>query len=257
MQELSREIKWFYHEGEIDEIYTTGLQYAFCTEEFEQHLPWVYCKDFLHDVLFAYLNNSPLSLYGYEYDPASQPAPNLKRMRLLVGNKSDPEFGKKIPNALEFINQVERSIRIPSLSRVFKCIKLPLGYAKCGIYMFSGSHHWLLSAPMISLYTLMLRTGFVHTPGTSFETTIRKVVTHELKPYQSEDSEQLRNAEAGIKRIRKEGYRSIFSSDIRKNYPDIGDSESMHHDFGIGSFSQEITREYMPSWYPEEEEVYV
>jgi hypothetical protein len=249
MQELRRKIQWFEHTGSIAQVYSSGLEYAFCTADFKQHLPWVYCKDFLHDAIYSYLHGTKLSIYGYSYDPTSHDAPNLRRMRLLVTNKSDAEFADKVTNSIDFINQVEKAMHIPSISRVFRCPEPPAKYNKCGVYMFSGSGQWLISPPMVSLYTLVARSGFSHVAGTPYTETIDKIIGGQIPGYQTNDMMQLRDAKTGIERLIREGYRKVFSTTMRENYPPNIAISNMHNYFGIVSFSKELTKAYAPQWH--------
>jgi hypothetical protein len=237
------------HGGHIAQVYSTGLEYAFCTLDYKQHLPWVYCKDFLHDAVYSFLHGTNLSIYGYQYDPKSQPAPNLKRMRLLVANKSDNDFGSKIENVVDFVNQVEKDLKIPSFTRAFKCVDPPEVYKTCGVYMFSGSHHWLLSPPMISLFTLSVRAGFVHTKGNPYKQTIDSIIAGQIPSYQTADVLQLKTAKVGLERLVRDGYQTVFGNDMKANYPPGIAIGTMHNNFGIVSFSKELTKTHVPAWH--------
>lgn len=260
MQVLRREIEWINKAGAFNQVYTTGLEYAFCNLDFKQLMPWVLCKDFLHDTIFTYLNKSQFNLFGYNYAPSKEEILNLRRMRLLVTNKSDLELSLKIENSVDLVNQLEKEMGVPSLSRVFSCPKPPKRYEKCGVFMFSGSGHWLLSPPLISLYTLMVRVGFSHSSGKDFRETIDKIISGEIKPYQSGvgthgDQFQLKDAKPGIDRLIKEGYQKIFGSDMRANFPPGLPESEMHDYFGIGSFTKELSKPYVPHWFETKVEV--
>jgi hypothetical protein len=191
-------VEWREHKSGISQVYSTGLEYAFLSHDYKQQLPWVYCKDFLHDAIFSLLHNTHLSLFGYTYNPNQDPKPNLRRMRLMVANASDKNFGDKIPAAIDFVNQVEKVMKVPSMSRVFSCPNPPKRYANCGVYLFSGSGKWLLAPPMVSMYTLMVRSGFAHTTGESYKETIDKIINGKIPGYQSSDAHQLKQGLPGI-----------------------------------------------------------
>jgi hypothetical protein len=253
MHELRRKIEWRDQKGGIAQVYSTGLEYAFCTPDWKQHLPWVFCKDFLHDAIFSYLHNTSLSIYGYQYEPKKESAPFLRRMRLMVTNKSDKDFGSKVDHAVDFVNQIEKDLGIPSMTRAFRCPEPPEKYAKCGVYLFSGSQDWMLSPPLISLYTLAVRSGFAHAGG-DYKETIDKIITNKIPGYQTSDAYQLKDAKLGLERLITEGYKNVFNPEMTKNYPEGMQSGNMHHRFGIVSFSKEYTRDYVPAWHPPKKE---
>ncbi len=249
MKTLSRKIEWCNTPGGIAQVYSSGLQYAFCSIDFKQILPWIYCKDFLHDIVFSQINGNDLSIYGYQYQPSTHPKPNMRRLRMMMTNKSDEKFGDKVLNSVDLLNQVERALKIPSLTKVFLCPEPPQQYEKCGVYIFSGSAHWLLSPPMLSMYTLMARAGFSHTKGVPFMETISGIIDGKIKPYQIYDASQLTGGKAGIERLIKDGYLTIFGKDMKTNYrPGISVGE-MHNCLGIVSFSKEVTKKYFPVWH--------
>lgn len=249
MKDLNRSVKWFSHKGSISQVYSTGLEYAFCTPDYEQHLPWVFCKDFLHDAVFSFLHGTKLDIYGYSYDPKSSPGPDLRHMRLLVANNSDAQFGDKIDNALNFVNQVEKAMNFSFYSRAFRCPEPPAKYKRCGIYLFEGSGHWMLSPPLISLYTLLVRAGFAHVAGTPYAETMDKITTGKVPGYQTNDASQLGRARVGIDRLVVEGYREVFTREMKPNYPIGVPIGTMHHNFGIVAFSTGVTKTLSPQWH--------
>jgi hypothetical protein len=106
----------------------------------------------------------------------------------------------------------------------------------------------MLSPPMLSLYTLLLRVGFCHTQGEDYAETIKKITGGTVPPYQSNDKSQLSSAQQGIERILKYGYAKIFFKDPKKNYPAIATS-NMHHHTGICSFSGGASKSHVGHWH--------
>lgn len=250
MKELKKPITWCLKGGmEISEVYESGLQYAFCAPDFKQQRPWVYCKDFLHDTVFSFLNESSLEIYGYTYDPKVHLRPFVRRMRLLLRNRSDKGFAAGVERSREFLNLVEKAMGMPSRTRVFRCPNPPKSYAKTGIYLFSGSGDWLLAPPMVSCYALMVRAGFAHVPGKTYMETIDDIINNKVGQYQEFDADQLSASKPGLKRLVNAGYRNVFAREMKANYPPGIYCEEMHNNFGFVAFSAGTTAQYAPGWH--------
>lgn len=223
-------------EGRILQWYRKGLEYALVSNDYQQCNEFVWCKDFLQDIIQAAIQKRVANIYHFLYDPRISPPPCLDRVRLIVANDKDKKFREKIPGCLDFINQVEASM---GMKRSFarECWSPPEKYEKGGVWMFEGSRRWIIAPPMLSLYTLLLRVGFVHTPGKSFRKTIEAVKVGLIKPYQNNDRDQLRTAEPAIEKIMRVGDRKVFYRDMRDNYPSHIDIETMHNEMGIAAFA--------------------
>lgn len=232
--------------------YSRGLEYALASPDYEQCHDFVFCKDFMQDVIYSTLYNKPIEIYGFKYSPTNDPKPCLDKIRILVANARDSTFRNKIPGCLDLVNQVEDEIGIKR-SIVRECWFPPARYNKGGVWLFEGSKRWQHAPPMLSLYTLLLRLGFVHTPGTSYKDTFQQIKSGALKPYQTRDTQQLKQSESGIEKIIRVGDRRIFFRDIRLNYPEKMDLDSIHNDLGVSSFSREIKAQgrtaLVPYWH--------
>jgi hypothetical protein len=221
------------------QIYTKGLEYALVSDNYEQVHEFVLCKDFLHDVIFSCINNLPFQIYKFAYSPDLSPKCSIKKLKLLVTNSQDKKFASKVKTALEFINQFEDMLKMPR-SRVRECSDLPAKYRHSGIYLFEAHRRWLQAPPLVSLYTLLLRIGFVHVSGENFWRTIEKVNNKLVKPYQKKDAKWLRVVESAIRKIAKYGDRKIFYKDISYNYPRNLHMETVHNRLGILNFSHDM-----------------
>ena len=229
-------IKWSEKKSKnIAQIYSHGLEFAFATKT-EQCTDFVFCKDFLHDCVHAFLYSKKISPYSFHYDPKEKPI-DLDHTYLLVTNSSDIKMKQKIENCQDFLNQIEKKLRL-FRTKILKCRNAPDNYKKSGVYMIYGSKMWLNSPPMLSLYSLLIRVGFCHTKGVDFTETITKVQNGQIPPYQQNDAGYLKKAKEGIDRILSLGYRKFFYKDISKNYPNSVDISTIHNYFGIVGFSQ-------------------
>lgn len=256
MNGYNRTIKWRKAplNAKVLQIYSKGLEYALVSPEYEQCHSFVWCKDFLHDIIFASIHNKWFEVYRFKFDPEVDPLPCLDRIRLLITNSKDKKFSSKIPATLDFINQIEDRLGIKK-SFVRKCNDPPEGYENSGVFMFEGNKRWIQSPPMLSLYTLMLRVGFCHSIGDDFESTIKAVKNGDIKPYQKRDSYFLKHAESAFNKIIKIGDKKIFFKDIKLNYPVDMQINSLHNKMGIVGFSSDVVRNVLgepvliPHWH--------
>jgi hypothetical protein len=239
--------------NKILQIYNKGLEFALVSNEYEQCHPFVWCKDFLHDVVFSTVHNKAFDLYKFQYDPSISPKACLRETRVLVTNSKDKKLSENVYSCLEFLNQVEDRFKIPR-TKLRECSNCPKEY-KYGVFLFQGNKRWLQSPPMLSLYTLLIRTGFSHLVGTSYLTTINMIKQGHLKPYQSKDAKWLSDMEPAMYKILRLGDRKIFYKDIKRNYPLSISIETIHNKLGIMGFASDMIMKavgqnvYVPYWH--------
>ena len=222
----------------ILQIYSKGLEFALVSDNFEQCHPFVWCKDFLHDVIFSTVHGNKFDIYRFFYDPARNPTACLRELRLLVTNSRDSRLTSRVDACLAFLNQIEGSLGLKQ-TRVRKCLQSPPEY-RHGVYLFQASRRWLSAPPMLSLYSFLIRIGFCHQPGTSFATTISLIKSGMLKPYQPKDAKWLADIEPAIYKIIKHGDKNIFYRSIKKNYPENFLIDRIHNNLGIMSFATDM-----------------
>ena len=222
----------------ILQIYSKGMEFALVSQDYKQCNPFVWCKDFLQDIVFASLQKKWINIYDFQYSPYIDPEPCLDKIRLLIANANDSNLRDKIPNILDILHQVEDKLEIKH-SLVRECWLPPKNYKKSGVWMFEGSKRWIKSPPMLSLYALLIRVGCVHEIGVRYEKTFANIIAGVQKPYQKKDSLWLKHAMMGIEKVIRIGDRKIFHRDIKDNYPNL-DIDVIHNQLGIAGFSSDI-----------------
>lgn len=243
------QIQWLKNgTGHIAQIYSSGLEFCFVSDDMRQCHNFVYCKDFLQDVVHGFIHKKKASIYGFSYDPTSQPPICMDMCRIALVNSSDKNFKEKIPHMVDFVNQIAKKLHLRR-TQVFEAIDPPKKYAKCGVFLLDGSSRWMNSPPLISMYSLFVRCGFSHTKGNDFMETINGIVNDKIKPYQSNDKTQLSGALKGIKNILNLGYRKFFYIDNEKNYPESTRVDTLHNSCGIVAFSGGSSRSVVPYWH--------
>lgn len=240
----SIKINWVEEKPNIAQVYSRGMQYALVNDDNEQIGSPVYCKDFFQDVYAGYYSGTATEIYQYKYDPDKDPKPSLRRAKFLIVNRYDNDFSSKAINSLEFLNLFEKALRIAP-TKLYKVENAPEKY-KSGAFVFEGSKWWISSPVMLSLYTLCIRVGMVHS-GNDFMKTINDVIAGTIKPYQDSDASQLKNGLKGINWILECGVKKLFK-DPKNNF--IGQNISfLHNNCGIVGFSSKEAKEGFKFWY--------
>lgn len=256
----TRKVVWT-EDWELSEIYDGGFQMALCSppddkDEYKKATCFVTCKDFFQDATQAAHIGSKRAIYDFKYDPKKDPALSLDRFRVLVANNLDKKFESRVENAIDFLNQFEKKIHLIR-STAYKCDPTPEKWKDSGgVYMFEGSGRWMQAPPMISLYTLLLRCGFVHTKGDDFEKTCKAIMEEKLslgdkgkRESGCYDDNYLRDGQPGIKAILEHGYARLFYKDAARNFPKEIGVNAMHDRCGIVGWSQKKVKAEMPYWY--------
>jgi hypothetical protein len=224
------------NKNHISQIYSNGVEFAFATKT-KQCTDFIFCKDFLHDCVYAILYQKPVKVYGFSYDPKDNPI-GLKKVYLLVNNNLDKDFDQKMTPCLDFLHQIEKKMRL-FRTKIYECNDPPKEKNK--VFLFRGSKIWLNSPPLLSLYSLFIRIGLCHTVGVDFMTTIDKMQTGEIKATNHNDARYLASSRKAIDAILSHGYRKFFFKENVKNYPESVDISTFHNYFGIVNFTQLLT----------------
>lgn len=244
----TKNIKWCEKELKLREGVKTGIEMSFLSPDDIQCSPFFHCKDYLQDTILSYIHSSPKEIFGFSYDPAIDPPLSLSETKILIANSKDYFLSSKILPCLEFVNQFEKEAKIPK-TRIFHCKNPPNKYIRCGIWLFKGNSRWMISPPMISLYSLLIRAGLNHTSGDNYWDTIDSIIDGDKIPMQSMDKFRLQESKIGIKRIIELGDKNIFYKDIKDNYPINLKLKDVHNKLGIVAFSKGISKDFIPHWY--------
>jgi hypothetical protein len=243
-----KKIVWYQNHMFLNQAICSGLEFAFVSEDFKQCCPFVLCKDYLQDAIYNQIYKTKKKIFGFQYDPSKESPVCLSKAQLVIANSTDRKLRQKIPACLDFLNQIEKKLKI-NKTKIRECESPPNKYSAGGVWFFEGSKRWLASPPMISLYTLLIRVGFTHVEGKNYWSTIEDICARKIPPYQYEDFERLKGSIKGIERILDQGDRKIFSSDFKVNYPKGLKINTLHNNLGICAFSEGATKKHVPYWH--------
>lgn len=247
------------------QIYSQGYEFAFMSRVkgvWKQVCTFVYCKDFLHDAVWAWVNKTKWSIYGFTYDTAKHLPLEAEHTVFAFRNTQfkgkDKEFHAAREACQDFLNQIEAQMGLePSMIH-----EVPHPSGPC--WLIIGDKGWQHAAPMVGLYTLFIRVGVKHTAGEGYEKTLAKARDGKIKigagtSYAgNRDCSYIKQAWDGIQVILKHGLK-VFHPTIGENYPkDLPNKcGSLHGQLGPVNFTnarktKNGAAKAMPYWYRDE-----
>lgn len=237
------------------QIYSMGFEFAFMSkikDVYQQICTFVFCKDFLHDLVWAFLNKKPWSIYGFKYDPSTDLPLDTENCVFAFRNtqyaKKPAEFHAQREACQDFLNQIEKKIGLaPS-----KIYEVPYDASPC--WLIIGDKGWQISPPMLGFFTLFIRIGFAHPLGDNYEATLKKCQDGKIKIGTGNgagvnDPGYIQSSWEGLQALLEHGL-EMFHSDINENYPEeLPKKLSLHNDVGPVNWSQGRAKKAMPRWY--------
>lgn len=240
-----------------DQIYSLGYEFAFMSEEdgvLKQACPFVYCKDFLHDAIWAFLNKTKVSIWSFNYDVEKNRPLEIKRTVLAFRNTQfkgkDKKFHEAMENCLEFLHGIERMLGFRP-TRI-EAVEHPEGPT----WVVIGDKRWQHAPTMISLYTLLIRLGCFHKLGDDVIKTLDRAESGKIKIGDSgsyagnKDCSYVKQARKGIDAILRHGI-DIFHEKQVENYPPELKGNGLHDNYGIVNFTLGKPKKVLPHWYRE------
>jgi hypothetical protein len=223
--------KWFKNVG-MSQIYSSGLEFAFVSREGEQCHAFAYCKDFLQDAVWATINKSSASIYGFSYTHGTNPPVDMDNMRMAVRLTSSKgnELEKMCLKAVRFLREVDKV-------QGFEPTDLLLGGRRKGeksdTFVFVSDSRWLYSPVMVSWYSLLVRVGMTYEGGDW-----RKHFDSAKKYLGSNDNNYTNNSKKGVDKLVGKKPEEIFAKKRKDNYPTGVTVSAMHNSGGIVAFSR-------------------
>ena len=245
------ELEWPKTKKSYSQVHAKGLEYAFVNADLQVlHTPFT-CKDYLQDTVMSQHHQIPVTIYGFSHTPGKNPILDLDRTRLLLVNAEDEKFLEKIPSMLEFVNQIEKKLKLKR-TKASLVGNPPKKYNNGAVYLL-GSNRWLLSPPLISLYSLLLRVGFLHKSGDDYQKTIDRLVSGTIKGLQHNDRDMMTTGKKALEWLFSNGYAKMFYKDAKRNYStksgDPIEVSTMHNYMGIVNFANMKCQSDFPYWY--------
>jgi hypothetical protein len=257
LQEFPREVK-FGGDHRTSQIYSRGFEFAFMKlmeGTWHQVCTFVYCKDFLHDAVWAWINKTRWSIWGFSYDsqkhlPLEADHCVMAFRNLVYSGAKAEEFHQQREACQEFLNGIEAQMGLVP-SQVF-----PVEHSDGPCWLVVGDKGWQHAPPLVGLYTLFIRVGFFHTLGETFETTLQKAKDGKIQIGDdgryagNRDTNYIRSAWPGIEIILQHGL-DVFHPEMKDNYPQDLPQKcgNLHDNLGPVNFTAGRARRAMPRWY--------
>lgn len=230
---------WFDDKG-MNQIYSSGLEFAFVSPDGAQCHAFAFCKDYLQDAIWATLHNKTAQVYGFTYTAGSNPPLDMENCRIAVRLKGEPELRELSLKALEFIRALEQEMK-------FAPSQLQYGGKYKGgddVFVFVGDKRWMYASTMLSLYTLALRVGMTYEEGPW-----REHFASAKKYLGSNDNSYTNSANKGLDRLLGKPVEQTFAAKFEDNYPLDVSIYGMHDSSGIVSFGDgNIDTKVKKSW---------
>jgi len=198
------------------QIYSTGVEFALVgrvNKKWKQAMTFVFCKDFLHDAIWAMLHKSPVNIYDFSYNPTGKIAKEPKagtdawyawsdqidslkggvepkkdtpihmgRTSLLFRdtNLSNTVGAKRFHShragCLDFLHQVEEQLGFNQTE--IHQVKGTKNSAPT--WLLLGDKKWMHAPTLLSFYSILIRVGYYHNTGGDFMRTLEMIRDGEL-----------------------------------------------------------------------------
>lgn len=238
------------------QIYSQGFEFAFMTKlegVWKQVCTFVYCKDFLHDLVWAFINRTKYEIYGFKYDSAKHYPLETNHCAFACRNnalKKEPEeFHARRDACQNFLNQLEEKLGFEP-SRIFQ-----VEHEAGPCWLIIGDKRWQHAPPILGLFTLFIRIGFAHDPKESYKTTLENCqagkfkITKFVNEAGYNDPAYIRESWKGVQVFLEHGT-DAFHPTIEENYPvDLPNKISLHNSVGPVNWSKGYAKVAMPRWY--------
>ncbi len=249
---------WFSKKFWVAQTYKEGLEYAFLSSDNKQCGPFVFCKEFLIDSVWAQLHQVPINLYNFLYDPRPEspdcdPAVDLHKCRVLLRHRTDPSLKDRVGSMLNFMNGMEDlfGFKRSTLAQVENPPprKDPEN-EPFPTYCLSSPKRWMHAPPLLSFYALLVRVGmgFKGNPPEAMDYIVALTQGKE-RPYSDRDHWYLYKALNTIKDLIETKCKRFHHIRI-KNWPRSVRQLDLHEDSGIVSLATGFAKRVCPDWYP-------
>lgn len=196
---------------DTSQIYSTGVEFALVgrqDKKWKQATTFVFCKDFLHDAIWAQLHKKPVTIYDFRYNPIGKRGPEPKKGTdewYDWSDAIDEEVKKDIPIHFGRTSLLFRDTNLSGVAgqKRFHAHRLgcldflhqaekQLGFRRTEIHQVKGKKNgpptwlilgdkqWMLSPTLLSLYGLLIRVGYYHNAGGDFMRTLEMMKDGEL-----------------------------------------------------------------------------
>lgn len=151
-----------------------GIGFAFAVQKdentFETVAPISPCKDYLNDFVYSEITGNPVGIYGCNASKndifkdgvflAMKVCPHSLGTSYTTYEKDKQDLNKNILGILKFLNKFERFLKFKERSEYIKIDEYEdVDKYTEEVYIFKLASNWIKATYLISLCTLLIRTG--------------------------------------------------------------------------------------------------
>lgn len=120
--------------------------------------PWMRCKDYIQDVIWGHINQKKYSIYGWSWDPESDPAPSNRWLilALMWNGKTTEQMAAMLENVKGTVEDIEKRLRIPKFRRT------RFSKAVNNYFVIYASPNWLRSVGTVSFICWLIRASLTN-----------------------------------------------------------------------------------------------
>lgn len=229
--------------GVIDK-YNQSVMFSLVSDDNRQVSYFMVCRDYLQEIIQAGYIGESKTVCRTKYEKEQEPAREHIKIMMTYGGAEN--IDAQIEQLQNFLHQAETALGL-ELTQIFN-VKHP----NRRIFLFIGDKTWVSAPPMLSMYTLFLRTGLHHAGG-NFRDTLNRIADGTIKVNNSDDPEYIRESERAFRWAFDEvNPKLIFSEDVKGNFtvPMPDNSWNMHSNSGIVAWSKKkMAKKIWPQWY--------
>jgi hypothetical protein len=186
----------------LNQIYGSGIEMCFVVRNgvsFKQVHPWVLCKDYLNDIVWANINSKKANIYGLEYDPNTSEKISLDKILVAVRDPTNlKDFyttrsrAGGLLKAFESKHGFDKTKVFRATVELKKSFNKSYRYTNSQMCVYESDKRWMLSVPLLSLYTLLLRIGTLYNSKMSLEEFYKYIKANFIKISYSQQQNDIR-----------------------------------------------------------------
>ena len=239
--------KWYDKYHHILEVAKSGIQYSCISIENQQCFPFVHDSEFVVDATAATIYSKPIKIYGFEYSPFINPPVCLDNCRILLRDLYDKKFIEHIHATKNFLNLLEMKMKCDSYSKIQVVKNTPIWRSE--VVLLTSPAKWMLSPPMLSLYTLMISIGLNYNDEDTVWGHCQKIRDKKIFINNSYNQTSLKMAWKTIMDIIESGGSCYFKPEMKENWPNYEKTTDLHNKSGIVPLATGIAKPLCPNWY--------
>lgn len=230
---LEAEVNFREHTNTVEGCQPTGFHFALVSDPKDgrkQCHTWIKCRDFLQDATRNALTGRADQIYSFRYDPKKDPKIDFRRTRVVVKKLPHPandaqraDFTEMMQSGLAMIKHFETYAKWTPKTKLYKV----RGDLKQYSFLFLGPGEWTQSSFGISMYTFLIRLGYLK---------IKFKTSEDLTKQFEKLSENPTNRDMNYLKTAHKHFYTLLDHHDKLKYKQPGQDKILFHDNGIADF---------------------